>query len=124
MGLEYVNWLALLFGFLFAAFRELMDHAKENGFKGYPDWWNTGEAWRNKHEWGPKYLPFLPTWLSTWLFKTVLVWLTDAEHFFQLFSLLAVLAALLAGGGTWVHVLNFYAGHAVLGALKPLTKLK
>ena len=80
--------LVFLFAFLFVAFRELADHAKENGFKGWPDWWNTGKAWRNKHEFGKRFLPFLPEAISGFIFKKLLVWLTDAEHFFQFLALL------------------------------------
>jgi len=105
-------YLVALFGFLFAAFRELSEHAKENGFKGYPKWWNTDESWTNKHRWQP-----------SWAFKTFLVWTTDAEHFFQMMSFLSAIAAVYTGEG-WQAALAFFLGAQTAGALKPLTNLR
>ena len=57
------------------------------------------------------------------LFRTVLVWTTDAEHFFQFVSFLAVITAIALIGG-WQLGLAFYIGAQVIGALKPLTSLR
>ena len=102
-----------LYGFLFAAFRELSEHAKEGGFKGWPDWWNTPKSWVNKHNWKPSFL-----------FKTVLVWVTDAEHFFQMLSFVSVLIALLASQSNLESVLCFYGGNVLAGLIKELTRSK
>lgn len=110
MNSEY--YILALLGVFFALFRELSEHAKENRFIGYPDWWNTSTSYRNKHEWRP-----------SWAFKTFLVWITDAEHFFQILSFLSAITAVWIGG-TWEGAISFYLGAQTLGAIKPLTKLK
>lgn len=82
-------WPLAVLAFVYAYARELSEHSRD-GF------WTTGieyrgrlvdslwlnstpTAWRNKHNWRP-----------AWLWSTVLVFLTDAEHFFQFLSSLAV----------------------------------
>jgi hypothetical protein len=115
--------LIFLFAFLFAACRELSEHGKEGGFIGFPDWWNTPLSHRNKYIWNKKYLPFLPNNIGQFIFRKVLVWLTDAEHFFQFLSLLCVLAMVLILSG-WQLVLVAYLGQALAGLLKSFTKIK
>lgn len=113
-----LNWYIALLGFCFSAFREISEHAKESAFpKHWPKWWNTGTAWPNKHNWGDRL------GLPKWVFKSALVWTTDAEHFFQLFSFLSAIVAVWIGGA-WQGALAFYLGAQTMGALKPLTKLK
>ena len=110
ISLIYIPILA----FFFAAFREISEHAKEGNFKGMPDWWNTPKSWTNKHEWGGK--------LPKWLFGSVMVWVTDAEHFFQFLSLLSVVALL-----TLIHPwfgLAFYLGAQFFGFVKSFTNLR
>ena len=109
--------LIALFGFCFAFCRELSEHAKENNFTDWGKWWNTGTSWTNKHEWGNRLN------LPKWVFKTVLVWATDAEHFFQLISFLFAISAVYIGG-PWQAALAFYLGAQALGAIKPLTNLR
>ena len=104
--------LTALLGVCFALCRELSEHAKENLFFDWGKWWNTTTSYTNKHEWQP-----------SWAFKTVLVWTTDAEHFFQLLSFLFAIAAVYIGG-SWQAALAFYIGAQTLGALKPLTNLR
>lgn len=104
--------LTALLGVCFALCRELSEHAKENLFFDWGKWWNTTTSYTNKHEWQP-----------SWAFKTVLVWTTDAEHFFQLLSFLFAIAAVYYGGG-WQSALAFYIGAQTLGAIKPLTNLR
>jgi hypothetical protein len=115
--------MILLFalGFHFALCREISEHAKENRFNLGP-WWNTRSSYKNKNTWHLKYLPFLPDSIGKLLFRKVLVWLTDAEHFFQFISLLAAIGAVFFGG-SWQDALSFYIGAQVMGALKPLTGL-
>ena len=115
--------LIALLAFLFAVFRELSEHAKEGGFIGSPAWWNTPTSAENKNEWGPKYLPFLPEKVSTFLFRKVLIWMTDAEHFFQLNSLICVIAGIGLLGG-WQMALVAYLSQAFAGFLKIFTPLK
>ena len=115
--------LIALFSFLFAAFRELSEHAKEGAFKNLHDWWNTPQSFWHKYHWGPKYLPFIPERLSIWIFKTVLVWTTDAEHFFQFLSLLCFLATVFILGN-WQLALVAYLAQAFAGFLKTFTPIK
>ena len=106
--------LTALLGACFALFRELSEHAKEGNFKRMPDWWNTPKSWTNKQKWGGK--------LPKWLFGSVMVWVTDAEHFFQFLSLLAVTAAF-----TLLHPwfgLSFYLGAQFFGFVKTFTNLR
>lgn len=108
-----MNYLLILFGFLFAAFRELSEHAKESAFPKYwGKWWNTRTSHRNKHQWKP-----------SWAFKTSLVWTTDAEHFFQILSFIAAICAVWISG-TWQDAICFYLSAQAFGAIKPFTKLK
>ena len=103
-----------IFAFFFAAFRELSEHAKEGNFKGMPDWWNTPRSYTNKHEWGGK--------LPKWVFSSVLVWTTDAEHFFQFLSLICVVVML-----SFIHPwfgLAFYLGAQLFGFVKAFTNLR
>ena len=108
--------LIALFSFLFAAFRELSEHGKEGGFIGWANWWNTPLSWTNKHSWGPD-------WLPKWVFGSALVWATDAEHFFQMLSLLCLLAIVYILGG-WQLALAAYFGQAFAGFLKSFTNIK
>lgn len=110
-------YLVGLFGFLFAAFRELSEHAKENKFKKWGPWWNTNQSFDNKRTWDDKL------GLPSWWFMSVMVWVTDAEHFFQMMSFLAAIGAVYTGEG-WQAALAFYVGAQTAGALKPLTNLR
>ena len=108
-----IYYIAIL-SFLFAGFRELSEHAKEGNFKGMSHWWNTPKSWINKHEWVGK--------LPKWVFGSVMVWVTDAEHFFQFLSLLSVVALL-----TLIHPwfgLAFYLGAQFFGIVKAFTNLR
>lgn len=108
-------YLIAILAFLFAAFRELSEHGKENGFKGFPSWWNTSESWGNKYTWNGN--------LPQWVFGSVLVWTTDAEHFFQFLSLLCVIGMVFILGG-WQVALVAYLAQAFAGFLKTFTPIK
>jgi len=108
--------LVALFSFLFAAFRELSEHSTEGKFTNWPDWWNASESWTNKHSWGPD-------WLPRWVFGSALVWLTDAEHFFQLLSTFSILAMIFILGG-WELALVAYLAQALAGLLKSFTNIR
>ena len=67
----------------YVLFKELEQHGHDSKFpESWGTWWNNKTAWKNKHTWKPK-----------WLFKTALVWTTDAEHLFQMLSNWSVAAA-------------------------------
>ena len=107
--------LIALFAFLFAAFRELSEHGKEGGFIGWANWWNTPKSAQNKYDWNGK--------LPKWVFGSVLVWTTDAEHFFQFLSLLCFLATVFILGN-WQLALVAYLAQAFAGFLKSFTNIK
>ena len=107
-----MTYLYFSLGFLFSAFRELSEHAKESKFLGWGNWWNTGTSWANKYNWNP-----------SWLFKSAMVWVTDAEHFFQMLSLITVLFAILPQTGGLESVFYFYAGNVLAGFLKRFTNI-
>ena len=117
-------WPILAFGFCFSMFRELSEHGKEGAFEDLPDWWNTPKAHRNKYTLGPKLFPFLPTKVAVFISKNWLVFISDAEHFFQLLSLLPILAALWASDNSAYTLVYFYLGNALTGAVKLVTPLK
>lgn len=76
--------VSLVFIALFVIFKEIEQHGHDSKFpKDWGSWWNNKTAWKNKHNWKP-----------SWLFKTALVWTTDAEHFFQMLSNISVSIAL------------------------------
>lgn len=107
-----MNFTIIIFGFLFAAGREISEHAKESKFKDWGKWWNTNQSWTNKHRWYP-----------SWFWKTAGVWLTDAEHFFQMLSLISVLFAVLIPAFGFEAALWFYAGNVLAGFLKIFTNI-
>lgn len=112
--------MLVLLGFLYTLFRELGEHAKDNRFIGWGKWWNTDTSWVNKHRWGPMLLPWLPEWFTKWLFFSPLVWITDAEHFFQALATFAILGALLVSNGVLASVLYFYLGVILSGGFKEI----
>lgn len=108
--------MVIVCGFLFAACRELSEHAKENKFTDWGPWWNTNQSFNNKRAWSGKL------GLPSWWFMSVMVWVTDAEHFFQFVSMLfAILAIYILAG--FEAALALYIGNFFLGALKPFTRL-
>lgn len=110
------HWLVIVCGFLFAACRELSEHAKENKFTDWGPWWNTNQSFDNKRTWDDQL------GLPSWWFMSVMVWVTDAEHFFQFVSMLfAILAIYILAG--FEAALALYIGNFFLGALKPFTRL-
>lgn len=125
--------------FLFVAGRELSEHAKENGFLDWGSWWNTGQSHRNKYNWDDVVLDYLSNafpsifkrmWITRIIgrilsaaFKTALVWTTDAEHFFQIISLVGVLISVWILGD-WQWMVWFYIINAMVGFLKAFTNIK
>ena len=112
-----MNFAVVIFGFIFAAGREISEHAKEGRFTGWGDWWNTPKSFTNKTKWGEALK------LPKWVFNTVMVWTTDAEHFFQMLSFIEAIIAVYYGGN-WKDAALFYIGAQLFGALKPLTNLR
>lgn len=108
-------WPILLTGIVFAMGRELMEHSRDNRWRRHlGPWWNSNTGHLNKKNWKP-----------SWLFSTALVWLTDAEHFFQMVSTLGAfasvwLAASIGYEAPLAAAIVFYLGNAVFGIIKEL----
>ena len=124
---------------LFVSCRELSEHAKEHGFNGWGAWWTPNQSHWNKHQWDDLVLVYLQSlfpnlfsrlWITKFVgrilsaaFKTALVWITDAEHFFQFVSFIAVLV-MVQTLGSWEWVLLVYGVNVMVGFLKQFTKIK
>jgi hypothetical protein len=92
--------------FLFAAkvFDELEQHAELDGFPDeWGKWWNKSTSWVNKHNWGVDKHPLVAKSLKTWL-----VWITDAEHFFQMLKHWCMTLAFISFAG-WQILILFLA---------------
>jgi hypothetical protein len=82
--------IVLLIFYVF--FKELEQHGHDSRFpESFGSWWNNDTAWKNKHKWKPSFL-----------FKTALVWTTDAEHFFQMLSNWCVAGAVSIAAGSLI----------------------
>jgi len=105
-------WPIAIVAILFAMGRELMEHSMDSKWdKPHSTWWNRRVSWKNKHEWQP-----------SWLFKTALVWMTDAEHFFQMVMNMSALVGVALAAGLPVSIpaaaIAFFIGNAVFGIIK------
>lgn len=110
-------WPAFLAIFTSALFREMSEHSKDSKWPEdwNVNWWNTNRSWKNKHNMKPN-----------WLFKGILVFVTDGEHLFQwLANICIVLSVAFLIGFNWFTLILYIcltAGHGV--ADKLLTKNK
>lgn len=90
----------------------------------FPNWWNKEKSWANKHRWGNALGDKLGFGHSafTIAFKTFLVFLTDAEHFFA-FLMALILAAIVYICSDFNTMILFLAGYFLGGAIKFVMKL-
>ena len=105
-------WPIAIVAILFAMGRELMEHSRDNRWdKPYSNWWNSNKGYDNKNTWKP-----------VWLFQTALVWMTDAEHFFQMVMNMSAVVAVALAAGLPVTIpaaaIAFFIGNAVFGVIK------
>lgn len=98
-----MNTISIIFLGLFVIARELSEHSKDSRWPVNMRWWNTKTAWKNKHEW------------HKWIFKDVLVFVTDAEHFFQWLSHIFIALVFIPFG--WWKVLMAWAFVILLSGL-------
>jgi hypothetical protein len=90
----------------------------------WSSWWNKKRSWVNKHRWGNALgnkLGFGHS-IFTIAFKTFLVFLTDAEHFFA-FLMALILAAIVYLCSDINTMLLCLAGYFLGGAIKEAMKL-
>lgn len=91
-----------LLGFLFMLLNELEDECIVGNWSGSLSKWNSRESWRNKWAIGPngQPLPYEPKWYHFGIpmpkaerfpySSTFFVFLTDAEHCFQMGKILTI----------------------------------
>jgi len=117
-----------LLGFLFMLFNELEDECIVGNWSGKLTNWNSRESWRNKWAIGSNNnpLPYEPKWYHFGISlphaerfpysSTFLVFLTDAEHCFQMGKILAI----CWGFGLIDPILGFafFFGHLWMGVAK------
>jgi len=112
--------------FVYYVSKEMEEASWENS---YPDswgsWWNNDTSWVNKHRWGARMakslgLPSLSKFLTI-LFQTVLVFLTDASHFFQAVRV-AVLVLLVAHIASLEAAIVFCVGYILGGTIKEVLR--
>ena len=104
-------WPIAVVAMIFAMGRELMEHSMDSKWSYKSTWWNRKVSWKNKHDWKP-----------SWLFKTALVWMTDAEHFFQMIMNMAAVVAVGLAAGLDITIpaaaISFFIGNAAFGVIK------
>lgn len=117
-----------LLGFIFMLFNELEDECIVGNWSGSLSKWNSRESWRNKWALGPngQPLPYEPKWYHFGVYlphaeafpysSTLFVFLTDAEHFFQMSKILTI----CFGFGLIDPTLGlaFFFGHLWVGVAK------
>lgn len=99
--------------------RELSEHSMHDKWpQHYSDWWNSDTGSVNKHNWG-KSLP-------GWVFKDLLVFTTDAEHFFQWLSNIFMLGIIwcVFGPEQWWLFIGLFLGLGITYIIKKLTPLQ
>lgn len=117
--------IAAIGGLLFYLFNELEDACKLNLFSSQHSWLNSSDSWRNKY--AKPLRPYRQKWYNFGTkpdfaeafpySSTVLVFLTDGEHFFQFmkFRVIEVTILLLCG---WFLALAWMAGSTLMKVIK------
>lgn len=88
---------------LFVLFDELQQECEKNRWPEdwkISKWLNEITSYKNKHNWKP-----------TWLFNSVLVWLTDGPHFFQMLNGVTVII---------LGILMYFTTLGIIEALAPI----
>ncbi len=113
--------ILILSGFLFYFFNELEDECVRNTWRlkceHLNNWLNHKTSSRNKWSKLPKEQS--KKWYYLWIYQprhkeafpyssTLLVWITDGEHFFQLLKILSICGGFLCLG--FFHFLFFFCG--------------
>jgi len=114
--------------FILAIIYNISKEMEEASFQNtYPanwgSWWNNETSWPNKHRWGKALASrigfaksFIKLSMRTWL-----VFITDAEHFFQMVRMLAMAGVVYYAGGLTVLLL-FLGGYYLGGSIKETLK--
>lgn len=117
--------LIALCALLFYLFNELEDAAVRDHFAGKLQKWNVSNSWTNK--WAAPwpqpahrrwyYFGYKPAYRERFAYSsTLLVWLTDAEHFFQCCKFRCIEIALFLI--SWQIALAWIAGKAIMAFVK------
>ena len=112
----YLIYIAVL-AFIFRFFRELEDEVARGNFKNWSLFPNSEQGWTAK--WAYPLEPYVKKWYHFGInpkhkerfpySSTLLVWLTDAEHFYQFIQSVCLwVFAYMVGG--WMVFAAFVAG--------------
>lgn len=107
------GWIISLSALALYLFNELEDACVRNRWPSDRTWLNAADSWRNK--WKMPLTPTAGRWWQPkyeerfWLSSTVLVWLTDGEHFFQFLKFRSVEIAIFVLGG-WFALSAYVIG--------------
>jgi hypothetical protein len=117
--MEPLQVIAMILCGVYVIFDELQQHSEKNGWNKrlHPTgegrwnmkirpWLNNETSWKNKHNMEPR-----------WLFSTVLVWLTDGEHFFQMLKHVVIAAIVAILTSTWWMFIVGYAAIALMSGI-------
>lgn len=98
---------------LSAIAKVFMDLCKINAFPDSWTWWNERTSWANKDKWEEKLLGRQNDLVEA-IFHTVLVWVTDGWHFFQMLFLNLLFVGALMPFMKWYWVLLIIAGYKII----------
>jgi hypothetical protein len=113
-----------LFGAFYFLVKEFEEASKDNTLpRTWGKWWNNDTGWVNKHRWGYVVADWLGFGSAFFyhLFRTALVFLTDAPHAFQLLKFI-VLSFMVASLSTPIIGALFIGGIYLGGLIKELMK--
>jgi len=114
----------ILFGCLYYLIKEMEEASVDNTLpRKWGKWWNNDTGWTNKHTWGYKVAAKVGFGRQFFyhLFRTALVFVTDAPHALQLFKFI-VLAVMVGVITEPIMGVYFIAGISIGGLIKELMK--
>ena len=125
--------LLILLGFSYYIFDELEDKCIRNNWNIHPQFFNSKYTWKNKWKLDSNG-DLIPYGLKWWHFgiypkyeerfpysSTILVWLTDPEHFFQEIKHICVYLGFFLLG--FKYFLLFFIGKSIASLLREVFKM-
>ena len=119
--------------FMFRLFRELEDEIARGNHKNWAFWPNSDNGWTAK--WKYPLEAYLPKWYHFGVHtkheerypysSTLLVWTTDAEHFYQFIQTVSIVTMLIVSaivGCWWKVLIAVLVGFIVAQILKEIIK--
>lgn len=127
--MTYLIYIAVL-AFIFRFFRELEDEVARGNFKNWSLFPNSEQGWTAK--WVYPLEPYVKKWYHFGInpkhkerfpfSSTLLVWLTDAEHFYQFVQTISLLAIVYLSQGSWYSLGAFVLGLMIAQVVKEKIK--